>query len=67
MSTNKDRIARYTQRMEAAGFRRLSVWLHPDLMARLDVERGSSECYGRTLERLILGAAGRRPSEGGRK
>lgn len=67
MSSNKARIARYKQRMAAAGFRRLSVWLHPALIALLDQERTRSECYGRTLERLILGAAGRRPSEGGRK
>lgn len=67
MTTNAGRIARYTQRMRAAGFRRLSVWLHPELVALLEQERTLSECYGRTLERLILGQAGRRPGERRRK
>lgn len=66
-TSNAGRIARYRERMRAAGFRRLSVWLHPELMALLERERTPSECYGRTLERLLLGQAGRRPGERRRK
>jgi len=49
--------------MKAAGFRRVAYWLHPDLAELLERERTASECNGRTLERLLLGEARRRPGE----
>lgn len=63
MSTkNGERLKAYKARMKAAGFRRLSCWLHPDLVAEIDRQKMPGECRGRTLERLLLGGARRRPS-----
>lgn len=56
MTTNNgQRVKRYKSRMHAAGFRRLDVWIAPALFARLEAERQSWECYGRVLERMLLG------------
>ena len=59
---NGERLKAYKARMSAAGFRRLSCWLHADLITELDRRRMPGECRGRTLERLLLGATGFRPS-----
>lgn len=59
---NGERLKAYKGRMSAAGFRRLSCWLHPDLLDELERERRPGECRGRTLERLLLGQARARPS-----
>lgn len=61
MTSNAERIKRYKQRMSEFGFKRLTVWIHPDLADLLEKERTRSECNGRVLERLILGKAGKRP------
>ncbi len=60
-TTNADRLKTYKTRMKQAGFKRLSIWVHPELAAKLEVERGLGECTGRTLERLLLGEAKKRP------
>jgi hypothetical protein len=61
-TTNADRLKTYKKRMKQSGFKRLSVWVHPDLAAKLTAECGQGECTGRTLERLILGEAKKRPN-----
>jgi hypothetical protein len=53
-TTNAQRLRRYKQRMKGNGFRRLSIWVHQELLQVIHENRGSNECYGRTLERLIL-------------
>lgn len=60
-TTNADRLKTYKTRMKRAGFRRLSIWVHPDLAAKLTDERQTHECMGRTLERLLLGEPKKRP------
>jgi hypothetical protein len=60
-TTNADRLKVYKARMERAGFKRLSVYVSPELAALLKANRKPSECGGRTLERLILGEAKKRP------
>lgn len=60
-TTNADRLKRYKARMKGEGFKRLSVWVHPDLANQLASERKQGECTGRTLERLVLGEARKRP------
>jgi hypothetical protein len=60
-TTNAERLRTYKAKMNQAGFKRLSVYVHPDLIALLAKCRKSSECGGRTLERLLLGAARARP------
>lgn len=60
LSTNAERIKRYKQRMTEKQFKRLSIWVHPELLALIMAERCSNECYGRTLERLLLGEAHKR-------
>jgi hypothetical protein len=60
-TTNAERLKRYKTRMKREGFKRLSIWVHPELAARLVAERGCGECTGRTLERLLLGQAKKRP------
>lgn len=60
-STNAARLERHKARLRAAGFKRLSVWVCSDLTAALAAERRPGECGGRTLERLLLGAAAKRP------
>jgi hypothetical protein len=63
VTRNAERLRRYKARMKAAGFRRVAFWLHPDLAALLERERRANECNGRTLERLTLGKARRRPGK----
>jgi hypothetical protein len=48
--------------MKKAGFRRISVWVSGELSQKLAKERGQGECGGRTLERLLLGKAAKRPN-----
>lgn len=61
-TTNADRLKRYKTRMKQEGYKRISVWVHPELAAKLSKERKQGECGGRTLERLLLGEAKRRPN-----
>lgn len=61
MSTNAERLRAYKQRMKQSGFKRLMVYVHPDLVNLLAKKRRSGECGGRTLERLLLGEARKRP------
>lgn len=60
-STNAERLRAYKAKMKEAGFRRLSVYVHPDLAEYLERERAGNECGGRALERLLLGEARKRP------
>lgn len=60
-TTNAERLRTYKAKMKEAGFARLSVYVHPDLVRLLTAERKPYECSGRTLERLLLGAARKRP------
>lgn len=60
-TTNAERLRVYKAKMQKAGFKRLSVYVHPELAAFLDAERKSYECGGRVLERLLLGEARKRP------
>jgi len=60
-SKNAERLEKYKGRMRTAGFKRLSAWVCPELMAMLTAERQQGECGGRTLERLLLGEASKRP------
>ena len=53
-TTNADRLKRYKQRMKANGFIRLNIWAHLELQELLVKERQGGECYGRTIERLLL-------------
>jgi molybdenum cofactor biosynthesis enzyme MoaA len=61
-TTNAERLKRYKTRMKQTGFRRLNIWVHPDLAEKLTAERQQGECVGRTLERLLLGQAKKRPN-----
>ena len=60
-TTNAERLRVYKARMKEAGFKRLSLYVHPELAAFLEQERKPYECGGRTLERLLLGEARKRP------
>lgn len=60
-TNNADRLKTYRQRMKAAGFVQLNLWLHPDALAALNKERTTSDCYGRLLERLLVGEPKPRP------
>jgi hypothetical protein len=60
-TTNAERLRTYRAKMDAAGFKRLSIYAHPDLIAFLKRVRKPTECGGRTLERLLLGTARARP------
>lgn len=60
-TTNAERLQAYKTRMKEAGFKRLSVYVHPDLAAFLEQERRANECGGRALERLLLGEVRKRP------
>lgn len=55
-------LALHKRRMKNAGFRRISVWVSSELAEKLARERGPGECGGRTLERLLLGEAAKRPA-----
>jgi hypothetical protein len=60
-TTNAERLKKYKTKMAVGGFKRLSIWTHPDLIAFLGAKRKPYECYGRTLERLLLGEDRPRP------
>lgn len=60
-TTNAERLKKYRAKMESAGFKRLSFYAAPELVALINRERKASECGGRVLERLLLGKAARRP------
>lgn len=60
-TTNAERLRVYKAKMKQAGFKRLSVYAHPELTLYLKQECKPGECGGRTLERLLLGEARKRP------
>jgi hypothetical protein len=60
-STNSERLEAHKRKLRTGGFKRLSVWVCPELAAMLTAERHPGECGGRVLERLLLGAAKPRP------
>lgn len=60
-SSNSERLEAHKRKLRAAGFKRLSVWICPELAAKMTAERQFGECGGRVLERLLLGAAKDRP------
>ena len=62
VTTNADRLNGYKDKMKEAGFTRLSMYVHPDLVAHLNTERQSNEYGGKVLERLLLGNAKKRPA-----
>jgi|GEM_PF-2199376 len=55
-------LALHKRRKENAGFRRISMWVSGELAEMLARERRQGECGGRTLERLLLGEAAKRPT-----
>jgi len=62
MSTpNAERLAKYREKMKAAGFKRLSFYVSGELAEYLEAERQPHECGGRVLERLLLGESAPRP------
>ncbi len=61
-TTNAGRLRAYKVKMHEAGFKRLSVYVHPDLVFFLKIEQKPNECGGRALERLLLGKSRERPS-----
>lgn len=54
-------MKKYRAKMNAAGFKRLSFYASKELDELIRRERQSGECGGRTLERLLLGQAAKRP------
>jgi hypothetical protein len=60
-TTNAERLRKYKAGMNAAGFHRLTAYVHPALKAFINQNRLPHECTGRTLERLLLGQARKRP------
>lgn len=60
-TSNAERIRKYKAKMHCAGFKRLNIWAHSELLAMIRQHRRGNECYGRTLERLCLGEAQKRP------
>lgn len=64
MSTNDNarRLAAYRRRLEDAGFKRVSAYVSSDLIIYVQSQKERGECMGRTLERLLLGAAKVRPT-----
>jgi hypothetical protein len=61
-TTNAERLGLYKRRMKNAGFRRISIWVSGELAEMLAKECKTWECTGRTLERLLLGEAKKRPA-----
>lgn len=61
MTTNAARLKRYKEKMKQAGFRRLCIYASGELVELIDREGQQGECRGRTLERLLLGEAEKRP------
>jgi hypothetical protein len=60
-STNSERLQTHKRKMRGEGFKRLSLWVCPEVEAMLTAERQPGECGGRALERMLLGAAKPRP------
>ena len=60
-SKNSERLEAHKRRMRAEGFKRLSLWVCPEVEAVLAAEKRPGECGGRALERMLLGAAKPRP------
>ena len=60
-TTNAERLKKYRAKMNAAGFKRLSFYVSAELAELIRNERQPYECGGRTLERLLLGKAAKRP------
>jgi hypothetical protein len=60
-STNSERLETHKRKMRVEGFKRLSLWVCPELNALLAAERRPGECGGRVLERMLLGSAKPRP------
>lgn len=60
-TTNAERLKKYRAKMDAAGFKRLSFYVSAELAELIRNERQPCECGGRTLERLLLGKAAKRP------
>lgn len=60
-TANAQRLAKYKDKMAAAGFRRLSFYVSSEMATFLDEAHQMGECRGRTLERLLLGEAAKRP------
>ena len=60
-TTNAERVKRYRRKMQAHGFKRLSSFVCPEILYILEKERKPYECYGRVLERLLLGESKKRP------
>lgn len=54
-TTNAQRLRAYKTRQEQRGLQRLDVWVAPAVMQLLLDRRVPTECYGRTLARLLLG------------
>lgn len=61
LTTNAERLKKYKAKMAKSGFKRLSVYVHGDLVCFLASQRKQGECGGRTLERLLLGEVRKRP------
>lgn len=60
-SKNSERLEAHKHKLRNNGFKRLSLWVCPELAAMLAEERRAGEYCGRVLERLLLGAAKCRP------
>ena len=60
-SRNSERLEAHKRKLRADRFKRLSIWICPELAAMLTAERRAGECGGRVLERLLLGTARPRP------
>ena len=60
-SKNSERLEAHKRKLRADGFKRLSVWVCPELAAMLTAELRAGECGGRVLERLLLGTVKPRP------
>lgn len=60
-SKNAQRLDKYKATMTAHGFQRMSFYGCAELAALLNKGRQPGECLGRTLERLLLGEAAKRP------
>lgn len=55
-TNNAERMRAYKTRQGQRGLQRLDVWVTPAVMELLWKRREPTECYGRTLERLLLGS-----------
>ena len=53
-TNNAQRLRVYKALQKRRGLQRLDVWVAPVVMQLLWDQREPSECYGRTLERLLF-------------